>query len=217
MAPEGRGSMGTKERRDREKAARREQVLQAAREVFTRKGFEGTTVEEIAARAELSKGAVYLYFQSKEDLFLAMWRPTVDFLVDQAEQVLHSTGGLVDRFAALLDVYTGLLRNHPDFIEAILNWKHGDLKEKVSAETYQAVVVRCLHIYDSLLKLLEDGMGVGLFRRVDAPSFVTMIMGAFNGVSLMLKNPEHQKMALRSQNEVCSFMRDYFLTTLVAK
>ncbi|NLG85487.1 MAG: TetR/AcrR family transcriptional regulator [Firmicutes bacterium] len=209
--------MGTKERRAREKAARKEQVLQAAREVFAWKGFEGATVEEIAARAELSKGAVYLYFRSKEEIFLSMWRSTVDFFVEQAEQALNLTGGLVARFAALLDVYIGLLRLYPDFIEAILNWKHGDLKEKVSAETYEAVVVRCLHVHASLLKVLEDGMREGLFRRVDAPSFITMILGAFNGVLLMLKNPEHQKMALRSQDEVYSFMRDYFLTTLLVK
>ncbi|MCL6557322.1 MAG: hypothetical protein K6U74_00705 [Firmicutes bacterium] len=60
-------------------------------------------------------------------------------------------------------------------------------------------------------------MREGLFRRVHAPSFITMIMGAFNGVFLMLKNPEHQKTALRSQDEVCSFMRDYFLATLIVK
>lgn len=55
-------------RREREKAAHRREILQAAVRVFARKGFASATIDEIAQEAEFSKGAVYLHFGSKEEL-----------------------------------------------------------------------------------------------------------------------------------------------------
>lgn len=55
-------------RREREKAAHRREIMDAAIRVFARKGFASSTLEEIAQEAEFSKGALYLYFSSKEDL-----------------------------------------------------------------------------------------------------------------------------------------------------
>ncbi len=49
--------------------ARREQILDAARDCFTGKGYHGTTVQDICKAAELSPGAVYRYFDSKESIF----------------------------------------------------------------------------------------------------------------------------------------------------
>ena len=55
-------------RREREKAAHRREIMQAALAVFARKGVATATMEEIAQEAEFSKGAVYLHFASKEEL-----------------------------------------------------------------------------------------------------------------------------------------------------
>ena len=64
--------MGTKQRRTREKAARRETILEAARGVFAEKGILASTIDEIAARAEVAKGTIYLHFKSKEEMFSAL-------------------------------------------------------------------------------------------------------------------------------------------------
>ena len=57
--------VGTTGRRERERAKRRQDILQAAREVFFGEGFSRATIDDVAARAEVSKGTVYLYFESK--------------------------------------------------------------------------------------------------------------------------------------------------------
>ena len=64
--------MGITERKEREKEHRREQILDAAEKVFFGKGFPASTVDDIAAAAELSKGTIYLYFKSKEDILLGI-------------------------------------------------------------------------------------------------------------------------------------------------
>src|SRR5690348_15012627 len=57
---------------------RRAQMFRAALEVCAEKGFHETTVDEIAARAGLSKGSLYYHFRSKEDLFLSALEEMVD-------------------------------------------------------------------------------------------------------------------------------------------
>ena len=64
--------MGIQERKEREKEQRRQDIINAAETVFFSKGFQTATVDEIAEKAELSKGTVYLYFKSKEELAAAI-------------------------------------------------------------------------------------------------------------------------------------------------
>ena len=64
--------MGVVERRAREKEQRRVAILDAAKEIFSRKGYQGATMEEIAARAELSPATLYLYFNNKSELYASL-------------------------------------------------------------------------------------------------------------------------------------------------
>jgi AcrR family transcriptional regulator len=57
------------ERRKKEKEHRRNAILKAARKLFFEKGFKAVTVDSIAAKADISKGSVYLYFDSKEEIY----------------------------------------------------------------------------------------------------------------------------------------------------
>ncbi len=58
-------------RREREKLARRKSILQAARELFYEHGYQASTIDMIAERAELSKGTIYTYFDSKDELYVS--------------------------------------------------------------------------------------------------------------------------------------------------
>ena len=58
--------MGLEERRKRERENRKNVILKAARKLFLEKGFKTVTVESIARKAELSKGSIYLYYNSKK-------------------------------------------------------------------------------------------------------------------------------------------------------
>ena len=64
-------------KRERRKEARPGELLDAALSLFVEKGFAATRVEEVAARAGVSKGTLFLYFPSKEELFKAVVRETI--------------------------------------------------------------------------------------------------------------------------------------------
>ncbi len=66
--------MGIEERKQREKEERYNVIVDAAETVIFSKGIEQATMEEIAREAELSKGTLYLYFRSKNELYTAIAR-----------------------------------------------------------------------------------------------------------------------------------------------
>ena len=82
--------MGTKERKEREKSERRNQIQQAAKELFIQKGFWATTMEDIARKAELSPGTIYLYFRNKEELYASLNVIGLQLLTEEVEKIYHN-------------------------------------------------------------------------------------------------------------------------------
>jgi len=86
MQPETEPAQTTLGRKDREKLARRSDILHAARRVFAQRGYKEATLEEIAEQAEFAKGTLYNYFQSKEDIF----REIILLLMEDVENLAQS-------------------------------------------------------------------------------------------------------------------------------
>ena len=72
--------MGIQERKEREKERRRQQIMVAAKRVFTKKGFTKSTMEDIASEAELSPGTLYLYFKNKDELYASLSLRVLQYL-----------------------------------------------------------------------------------------------------------------------------------------
>lgn len=75
--------MGVAERRQREKESRTESIKKNAAKLFARKGFHNVSMAEIAEAAEVSKGTLYIYFKSKEELYFSLIEP----ILTRASQV----------------------------------------------------------------------------------------------------------------------------------
>lgn len=84
-------------------------LLDAAEEVFVRDGYEAAQLDEIAARAERSKGAVYTHFRSKEDLFLALFEHRTQAYVERLLASLRQCQSREQSIAAFRDFYMGLV------------------------------------------------------------------------------------------------------------
>jgi AcrR family transcriptional regulator len=88
--------------RQRRKQARPQELLDAALELFVEKGFAATRAEEVAQRAGVSKGTLYLYYPSKEELFKAVVRRKLSSLIAEGEVVAGSFEGSSSDLLALL-------------------------------------------------------------------------------------------------------------------
>ncbi len=81
--------MSINERRLREKERRRQDIISAAEKVFFQKGYEEATMDDVAEKAELSKGTLYLYFKSKQEVLLALAVWHIGFLNEEYKSILE--------------------------------------------------------------------------------------------------------------------------------
>ena len=79
--------MGIQERKQRERERRRQQIIVAAKRVFSEKGFSKTTMEDIAREAELSPGTLYLYFKNKDELYASLSLRILQYMNIRLEDV----------------------------------------------------------------------------------------------------------------------------------
>lgn len=98
--------MGIQERKQKEKEQRRESIINAAESCIMRDGIENTTMDDIAREAELSKGTLYLYFSSKEELFFAITARIDGILEQKIEENLNPTQNGREK----LDIIISMLR-----------------------------------------------------------------------------------------------------------
>lgn len=83
-------------------------LLNAAEEVFVRDGYEAAQLDEIAARADRSKGAVYTHFKSKEDLFLALFEHRTRFYIDRLMKDFGRCANRKQRHEVFREFFVGL-------------------------------------------------------------------------------------------------------------
>jgi AcrR family transcriptional regulator len=80
--------MGVKERKERERQQRTNDILEAARRIFESRGFLNTTLQDVAKEAEISVGLIYRYFQSKEDIFASLALKGAEVFDTEIEAIL---------------------------------------------------------------------------------------------------------------------------------
>lgn len=107
--------MGKKTKHDIICEFRCSEILEAARGVFARKGF-GATVDEIAEAAGLAKGTLYLYFQSKREIYLAALRQSFAGLIEETRRSVEAAPGVEGKIQAYIATYIRYAEDNRDFI-----------------------------------------------------------------------------------------------------
>jgi AcrR family transcriptional regulator len=104
------------QRRLRHQSLSRSQLLDAAEEIFGKKGFHATTLKEVAELAEFSVGSVYSFFENKDDLFRQIFvRRGEEFMPRLREVLAGAEGTPVDRLHRLVDFEIGWFRSNRHF------------------------------------------------------------------------------------------------------
>jgi AcrR family transcriptional regulator len=166
--------MGIAERKQREKEARVAQIKNTAAGLFQRKGFEDTTMDEIAQLCEVSKASIYSYFKSKDDLYYSILEPEmtefskhIGKLTNNAQEPADQTIGEIfgksfKHYDTNPEVYQLLWKSNISMLPANkLSRLENILRTNVS----------------HLEKTVQRGIDQGIFRRVD-PKVTSMILWA---------------------------------------
>jgi len=116
--------MGVVQRREREKAALRQQILGAARELFAKEGYESVSMRRVAEKIEYSPTTIYLYFRDKEELVMAICEDMFQLLTKKLERALAGQSDPVVRIKAGLKAYVEFGLKHPDHYRVSLMLPH---------------------------------------------------------------------------------------------
>jgi TetR/AcrR family transcriptional regulator len=112
--------MGIAERREREKIERKKSIVDAAERVFIRKGFENATMDDVAEMAELSKGTLYLYFNTKQQLYLEFIVRGNELMGKMFSYAVKKHRRGYDQVLALGRAYLEFAKKYPKYYEAFM-------------------------------------------------------------------------------------------------
>ena len=161
--------MGIAERKEREKQQRREEIIQAAEKVFFTNGFDKSTMDDIAESAELSKGTLYLYFKSKEDLHMAVARKAIGLLNSITDGVNKVQGNALEKLLHIGRACIEFSNSHPDHMKAIMTLEGFDLQSiSLTIEEMQDMIYKESPV-GMVIQIVEQGVGEKLIRS-DIPS-----------------------------------------------
>jgi AcrR family transcriptional regulator len=181
----------TTTRRKKEKEDRKERILAAARDVFFEVGIRHATVDAIALRAEVAKGTVYLYFETKETILAHLLLEGLDtlseYLATAFDQGAEQDGAArLRRLAA--DYYEFYLRE-TDYFRLMMAFDRGHFQDTVSAEVYEMILLRSLRGLRWVIDATQQTMDEGIIRTGDARQVAGMLWAALNGVLVLTSHP----------------------------
>lgn len=155
--------MGTKERKTREKQARKKKILAAARELLLEKGIRGASINRIARQAELGIGTIYFYYRSKEELFVELQAEGLALLDERIERACSAEKTPSDRMRCMAAAYREFSKADQNYFEVINAFLSApgillseDLKNRIDT--------RGNRILGHVRRSLEEGVARGTFR-----------------------------------------------------
>lgn len=154
-----------KPRWTRRKEARPQELLAAALDLFVERGFAATRLDDVAKMAGVSKGTLYLYFTSKEELFKAVVRENVVPLLGEAEQLMDThTGSSADLLRGFIMTWWQKIgETKLSGISKLMTAESGNFPE-VAQFYHDEVIVRC-NVF--INRMLQRGIDSGEFRAMN--------------------------------------------------
>ncbi len=164
----------------------REQLLDAAEEVFAAKGYHEATLKEVAALAEFSVGSVYSFFENKDDLLLEVWLRRGSEFLPELDAALAEADDPVDELHRLVEFQVGFFRRHPNFGRLYLR-SAGSTMLAPEAPTSDRLAENLRTVMGRQSDLIRRGQRQGVFRPGDAGVLARLLSGivqAFQAVDL---------------------------------
>ncbi len=153
----------------------RDEILEAAAQVFRRKGFHGASMQDIAEAVNLQKASLYHHVSSKQEILLALLDRALDLLFERLEPLTHQPAPAVEKLRQMMLTYLSTLTEEID-LAAVLLLEHRSLDPEL----------RNRHIpkrdrFEQLWReVLEQGQSEGAFVVANVPLIARAILGILN-------------------------------------
>ncbi|HCY88025.1 MAG TPA: TetR/AcrR family transcriptional regulator [Desulfobacteraceae bacterium] len=176
--------MGIYERKQREKERRRQEILAAARDVFSAKGFNSATMEEIASKAELSPGTLYLYFKNKEELHTSLSINILARLGAEIEKVVDEDIAVEDKIGRFRDVFIEFYDLDASILTNLFHLQSGETLHNLSDEVMQELKKYSSKAHQAIIAVVREGIEKGIFVDEHPVALADVLWATYSGVVL---------------------------------
>lgn len=196
-------------RREREKETRRNLIIDTAEKVFVERGYDLTTMDEIARLSEFTKKSVYSYFPTKDELFAAVILRASEVMFRFFEEAFVSGTTGLEKIATIGNAYVRFYIEYPVYFRILSLRRYGGTEQsgdyRIKIEKYWAGIFGMM--VDSFRKGNKDG---SLRRDISPETAALHVMSATNGI-LELVASAHENFSKRYGVSAQEFIRTSML------
>ena len=177
--------MGIQERKEREKERRRQQIIVAAKRIFSKKGLSKTTMEDIAKESELSPGTLYLYFKNKEELYASLSLRILQFLSIRVAQVIQDPGeDPTEKLDRLIEAMYEVYEFDPMVIINMFHLQSSETLKNLSPELLTEIKTLSKKALSNIAGIFKEGIEQGVFVDRHPTALADIFWSLFSGVIL---------------------------------
>jgi AcrR family transcriptional regulator len=182
--------MSIQERKNREKETRRQQILVAAKKIFSKKGFNNATMGDIAKEAELSTGTLYIYFKNKEEVFVSFSMRILHFLIIRIDQALKRNTNTEKQLENLAEALYDVYKYDPQAVTYICHLQSSETLDNLPSE----LLLKFKSLLQESIQAIADILEKGIKNRIiiNRPPIVLarILLALFFGVVLWSTSKE---------------------------
>jgi len=177
--------MGIQERKERERERRRQQIIVAAKRVFSEKGFNKATMEDIAKEAELSPGTIYLYFKNKDELYASLSLRILQYLNIRLEHVAKQEGiSTEEKIEALKEAMFDVYDFDPLVTINMFHLQSSETLRNLSPELLDEIKGLSRSSLGTISDIFQEGISKGIFIDKHPVALADILWSLFSGVVL---------------------------------
>ena len=176
--------MGIRERKERERERRRQQIMLAAKRVFSSKGFNRATMEDIAREAELSPGTLYLYFKNKEELYASLSLRILNYINMRLEEVNDRREDAGRRLSRLIGAMHDVYEFDPLIIINMFHLQSSETLKRLSPELKAEIETLSRQALNTIADVFRDGIASGRYIEHHPVALADILWSLFSGVVL---------------------------------
>ncbi|MFP4350371.1 MAG: TetR/AcrR family transcriptional regulator [Thermodesulfobacteriota bacterium] len=196
--------MGIRERKERERERRRQQIIVAAKRVFSDKGFSKATMEDIAKEAELSPGTLYLYFKNKDELYASLSLRILQYLIIRLEHVIGNKElNPEQKIEALTEAMFDVYEFDPLIIINMFHLQSSETLKNLSDDLLAEIETLSRKSLGTMASIFQEGIDQGVFIQQHPVAIADIFWALFSGVILW-----------ESSKKILDGKKDYLKDTL---
>lgn len=177
--------MGIKERKEREKERRRQQIIIAAKRIFSAKGFNKATIEDIAKEAEISPGTIYIYFKNKDELYASLSIRILQHLNIRLEHVKNQNNVNVEqRISTLKDALYDIYNFDPLILINLFHLQSSESLKNLSFGLLSEIKRLSQDSLKIMADIFSEGINNGVFIKTNPNALADIFWALFSGVIL---------------------------------